>query len=45
MAGQRIDMMELKALIRLKRDNWSNRTIARSLYVDRKTVDSYVNRF
>jgi hypothetical protein len=32
MAGQRIDMMELKALIRLKRDKWSNWKIARKLF-------------
>lgn len=45
MAGQRITMMELNTLIRLKRDGWSNRKIASSLHLDRKTVDSYVRRF
>lgn len=45
MAGQRITMMELNTLIRLKRDGWSNRKIARTLHIDRKTVDSYVKRF
>ncbi|HMG14220.1 MAG TPA: IS21 family transposase [Saprospiraceae bacterium] len=45
MAGQRIDMMELRTLILLKQKNLSNRKIALTLGVDRKTIDSYVSRF
>ena len=45
MAGQRIDMMEIRALIRLKQKNLSNRKAAQALGVDRKTVDAYVGRF
>lgn len=45
MAGQRIDMMEIRALIRLKQKNLSNRKAAQALGVDRKTVDAYISRF
>lgn len=42
MAGQRIDIMELKQLIRLKRDGYSNRKTADLLHVSRNTVNEYV---
>ena len=45
MAGQRIDLMEIRALIQLKQKKLSNRKVAAALGVDRKTVDSYVQRF
>ncbi|WP_207424302.1 hypothetical protein [Desertivirga brevis] len=45
MAGQRIDMMEIRALIRLKQKNISNRKAAQALRVDRNIVDAYVSRF
>lgn len=45
MAGQRIDIMEIRTLISLKQKGWSNRKIAAHLNVNRKTVDSYVSRF
>lgn len=45
MAGQRIDIMELKQLIRLKRDGYSNRKTADLLHVSRNTVNEYVRIF
>ena len=45
MAGQRIDIMELKQLIRLKRDGNSNRKTADLLHVSRNTVNEYVRIF
>jgi len=45
MAGQRINIMEIRSLIALKQKGWSNRKIAGYLKINRKTVDSYMARF
>ncbi|WP_315815557.1 hypothetical protein [Paraflavitalea speifideaquila] len=45
MAGQRINIMEVRTLISLKQMGWSNRKIAAHIKVNRKTVDSYISRF
>lgn len=45
MAGQRIDIMELRQLIQLKRKGLSNRMVAQALGVSRNTVNSYVRAF
>jgi transposase len=45
MAGQRIDIMELRSLIALKSKGLSNRKVADLLKVNRKTVDGYTSRF
>ncbi len=45
MAGQRIDIMELRSLIIFKLKGFSNRKVADYLKVDRKTVDRYTTRF
>jgi Transposase and inactivated derivatives len=45
MAGQRIDIMEVRTLISLKQKGWSNRKIAAHIKVNRKTIDSYISRF
>jgi hypothetical protein len=45
MAGQRINIMEVRTLISLKQKGWSNRKIAGHIKVNRKTVDSYITRF
>lgn len=45
MAGQRIDVMELRQLIQLKQKEQSNRSIADALGVSRNTVNNYVNTF
>lgn len=45
MAGQQIDIMELKQLIQLKRKGLSNRKVAQALGVSRNTVNSYVQAF
>jgi predicted transcriptional regulator len=45
MAGQRINIMELKQLIRLKKEGFSNRKIADLLHVSRNTVNEYVRIF
>ncbi len=45
MAGQRIDIMELRSLVALKLKGLSNRKAADLLKINRKTVDSYTNRF
>lgn len=45
MAGQRINIMEVRTLISLKQKGWSNRKIADYVKVNRKTVDSYMARF
>lgn len=45
MAGQRINIMEIRTLITLKQKGWSNRKISGYLKVNRKTVDSYISRF
>lgn len=45
MAGQRINIMEVRTLISLKHKGWSNRKIADYIKVNRKTVDSYMARF
>ena len=45
MAGQRIDIMELRQLIQLKQEGISNRKIAEMLGISRNTVNSYVRTF
>lgn len=45
MAGQRIDNMELRSLITLKKQGLSNRKVSGLLNINRKTVNTYVNRF
>ena len=45
MAGQRIDIMEIRSLVALKLKGLSNRKAADLLKINRKTVDSYTNRF
>lgn len=45
MAGQRIDIMELRSLIALKLKGLSNRKVADLLKINRKTVDAYIGRF
>jgi transposase len=45
MAGQRIDIMDLRQLIQLKGKGLSNRKVAEALGVSRNTVNSYVRAF
>ncbi|WP_185974434.1 helix-turn-helix domain-containing protein, partial [Litoribacter populi] len=45
MAGQRINIMELRSLIAFKQKGLSNRKVAALLGVNRKTVDEYIKRF
>jgi len=45
MAGQRIDIMDLRLLIQLKSKGMSNRRVAEALGVSRKTVNTYVRTF
>jgi len=45
MAGQRIDIMDLKQLVRLKKEGYSNRETAELLHVSRNTVNEYVRIF
>jgi transposase len=45
MAGQRIDIMELRQLIQLKSKGMSNRKVARELGISRNTVNAYVQTF
>jgi transposase len=45
MAGQRIDIMDLRSLILFKQKGLSNRKVAELMGINRKTVDSYVVRF
>src|SRR5690625_1607361 len=45
MAGQRINIMDLRQLIQLKRKGLSNRKVAEALGVSRNTVNSYVQAF
>ncbi len=45
MAGQRIDIMEIRSLILLKQKGLSNRKAADFLKTNRKTVDNYVSHF
>ena len=45
MAGQRIDIMDLRLLIQLKRKGLSNRKVAQALGVSRNTVNTYVQAF
>lgn len=45
MAGQRIDIMDLRQLIQLKAKNLSNRKIAQILGVSRNTVNTYLKAF
>lgn len=41
MAGQRIDIMDLRQLIQLKRKGMSNRKVAQALGISRNTVNTY----
>jgi len=45
MAGQRIDIMDLRQLIQLKRKGLSNRKVAQALGVSRNTVNTYIQAF
>ncbi len=45
MAGQRINIMEIRSLIALKLKGLSNRKVADLLKINRKTVDNYTSRF
>src|SRR5690554_3786288 len=45
MAGQRIELMDLRQLIQLKKTGLSNRKVAEALQVSRNTVNSYVAVF
>jgi transcriptional regulator with XRE-family HTH domain len=45
MAGQRIDIMDLRQLIQLKRKGLSNRKVAEALGVSRNTMNTYVQAF
>lgn len=45
MAGQRIDIMELRQLIQLKQKGLSNRKVAEALGISRNTVNAYVKAF
>src|SRR5690625_838263 len=45
MAGQRIDIMDLRLLIQLKSKGMSNRKVAEALGVSRNTVNTYVRTF
>lgn len=45
MAGQRINIMDLRQLIQLKIKGWSNRKIAHHLAVSRNTVNTYIKVF
>ena len=45
MAGQRIDIMDLRQLIQLKGKGLSNRKVAQALGLSRNTVNSYVRVF
>ncbi len=44
MAGQRINIMEIRNIIAFKIKKLSNRGIASLLQINRKTVDSYIHR-
>jgi len=43
MAGKRIDIMDLRQLFRLKKENLSNRKVAEVLNVSRNTVNGYIH--
>jgi transposase len=45
MAGNRIEIMDLKNLFRLKNNGHSNRRVAKELGIGRNTVNSYVSFF
>jgi transposase/biotin operon repressor len=45
MSNKRIDMINLKQLIQLKHNQYSNRKISELLGINRKTVDSYIHFF
>lgn len=45
MAGKRIEMMDLRQLILLKKQGFSNRKIGRLLQISRNTVNDYVQSF
>jgi len=45
MAGQRINIMELRQLIQLKQKGMSNRAVGKVLGMSRNTVNSYVKAF
>jgi transposase len=45
MAGQRIDIMDVRQLIQLKIKGWSNRKIAEFMEVSRNTVNTYIQIF
>lgn len=45
MAGKRIDTMDIKQLISLKKQGLSNRKVAQLLHISRNTVNGYTNTF
>jgi transposase len=45
MAGQRLDIMDIRQLIKLKEKGMSNRKVALALGISRNTVNTYVNTF
>jgi len=45
MAGQRIDIMDLRQLKKLKIKGWSSRKVAMHLGVSRNTVNTYIKVF
>lgn len=45
MAGERIDIMDLRQLIQLKIKGWSSRKVAMHLSVSRNTVITYIKVF
>src|SRR5690606_14718440 len=45
MAGQRINIMDLRSLIAFKQKGLSNRKVAALMGINRKTVDGYIRRF
>jgi transposase len=45
MAGQRIEIMDLRQLIQLKEKGFSNRNVAKALKIGRNTVNDYVSIF
>ena len=45
MAGLRINIMELRQIIRLKKEGISNRKVADMLHLSRNTVNDYVRIF
>ena len=45
MAGNRIELMDLKQIISLKKKGYSNRKIANLLGINRNTINGYIQQF